>query len=472
MGRRRKRVPGDPGVGVAYIRVSTEDQRLGPEAQRAAIDAWAVREGVLIAASHVDQGLSGDSALDERPGLMAAIAQLTEYKAGLLVVAKRDRLARDPYIAGAIERVVAGAMARVVSADGTGSGVEPVDQFMRTVQDGVAKYELEMIRARTRAALAIKKARGEVTGKPPFGFRASGPKGKNVPDPGEQQVFSEVDRMRRLDMTERAIVEELVAAGYRSRSGAAFAQTQVHRMIARLRSGETPQVPDCPNEAPATPARPTTMPADRLLRRKIHPLDIEVDVDLYDAIRAFGSEDGRHVDPAWIDPVVDAIERGAVILSVASVPHVLGAGWRARLTASSDDRHAQLCQCAALFLEARGKKALVTSPGHQGKYAGGSADVIARDGSVFVECGTLREDKVLRAMWAGETVLLLPYALGARIPKGLRSRFVDRDAVHEDPRVQELYDAATIQLALLFKPKGKLPGAPDPLRGGVTPRRT
>jgi DNA invertase Pin-like site-specific DNA recombinase len=33
--------PGDPSVAVAYLRVSTEEQHLGPEAQRAAIERQA-----------------------------------------------------------------------------------------------------------------------------------------------------------------------------------------------------------------------------------------------------------------------------------------------------------------------------------------------------------------------------------------------------------------------------------------------
>ena len=46
-------------VAVGYVRVSTDDQNLGPQAQRAAIESWAAREGVQVAAWHVDQGVSG-----------------------------------------------------------------------------------------------------------------------------------------------------------------------------------------------------------------------------------------------------------------------------------------------------------------------------------------------------------------------------------------------------------------------------
>jgi len=50
----RRTRPGNARLAVAYLRVSTEDQKLGPEAQRAAIEPWAAREGVQVAAWHVD----------------------------------------------------------------------------------------------------------------------------------------------------------------------------------------------------------------------------------------------------------------------------------------------------------------------------------------------------------------------------------------------------------------------------------
>jgi hypothetical protein len=67
---------GNPKIAIASIRVSTEDQRLGPEARRAAIEAWAAREGVHVAAWHVDQGVSGAAPIEERPGLLGAISAL------------------------------------------------------------------------------------------------------------------------------------------------------------------------------------------------------------------------------------------------------------------------------------------------------------------------------------------------------------------------------------------------------------
>ncbi len=65
--------------------------------------------------------------MDQRPALVAALAELRAEGAGVLVVAKRDRLARDVYIAAGIERHVARLGARVWSADGVGNGDAPAD---------------------------------------------------------------------------------------------------------------------------------------------------------------------------------------------------------------------------------------------------------------------------------------------------------------------------------------------------------
>lgn len=58
---------GNPKIAIGYLRVSTDEQRLGPEAQRASIEAWAAREGLSVVAWHVDGGVSGATNIEERP---------------------------------------------------------------------------------------------------------------------------------------------------------------------------------------------------------------------------------------------------------------------------------------------------------------------------------------------------------------------------------------------------------------------
>lgn len=223
--------PGDISRAIAYIRVSTEEQSLGPEAQKAAIETWAARQGIQVAAWHVDKGVSGGADIIDRPGLVAALGELRATGAGVLVIAKRDRLARDVYVAGAIERAAQQSGARVVCADGTANGDTPADAFMRSILDAAAAYERALIRARTKAALGAKRARGERAGTVPYGYRLAADGTRLEPDEGERGVLAAVRELRAAGLSHRAIVRALAERGLVSRTGRAFLQTQVARML-------------------------------------------------------------------------------------------------------------------------------------------------------------------------------------------------------------------------------------------------
>lgn len=226
-----RRTRSDVTVAVGYIRVSTEEQHLGPEAQRAAITAWATREGVTVLSWHTDAGVSGATELDNRPALAAALGALRADGAGLLVVARRDRLARDCYVAAAIDRAVATAGARVVSADGTCNGDTPADAFMRTILDAAAEYERALIRGRTKAALAAKRAKGERTGTVPYGYSADAT-GRLVECPAELAVIAQVRALRDAGLSHRGIVTELARIGVIGRTGRSLGLSQVQNILA------------------------------------------------------------------------------------------------------------------------------------------------------------------------------------------------------------------------------------------------
>lgn len=145
--------------------MSTESQDSFPATQRAVIEAWAVRDDVAVVAWHDDLGISGGAVLEDRPGLMAAIEAVRAQGAGLLAVARRDRLARDVLTAALVERLCERVWARVVGADGTGNGDGSEAALLRTLRDAFAAYERALIRGRTRAALAVKKAWGGAHGR-------------------------------------------------------------------------------------------------------------------------------------------------------------------------------------------------------------------------------------------------------------------------------------------------------------------
>ena len=213
---------------IAYIRCSTSRQDLSPDAQREAILAWAERESVEVAAWHEDLAVSGGTEIDKRPGLLGAIEALRTEGAGILVVAKRDRLARDVLTAALVERLCERNGARLQSADGTGNGDSPEEQLLRTMIDAFAAYERALIRSRTKAALAAKKARGERVGGVPYGYRDEG--GRLVADAAEQAVVARARKLREEGLSLRAIGRALLEDGHRPRSGKTWHVQVVRRM--------------------------------------------------------------------------------------------------------------------------------------------------------------------------------------------------------------------------------------------------
>lgn len=230
---RRRTQKGNENKAVAYIRVSTEEQKLGPEAQKAAILAWAEAAKVEIVAWHADLGVSGAADLADRPGLAGALTSLRAEGAGRLVVAKRDRLARDAGVAIAVEKAAAGLGATVYSLDGAGNGTGDADAFLRRVIDAAAEYERSLIRSRTKAALQAKKARGERAGTVPYGFAAD-IEGRLHRHAGEWATVERARALRAAGRSIRGVVATLAAEGHVARSGRPLGLAQVQRILARV----------------------------------------------------------------------------------------------------------------------------------------------------------------------------------------------------------------------------------------------
>lgn len=96
---------------------------------------------------------------------------------------------------------------------------------MRQIVDCFAEYERAIIRARTRAALAVKKSRGQRVGGIPFGYRLAGDGRALEPHRQEQQALAV---LRAAGYTYRAVAEELNRQGFRSRTGGPWVRQSVH----------------------------------------------------------------------------------------------------------------------------------------------------------------------------------------------------------------------------------------------------
>jgi DNA invertase Pin-like site-specific DNA recombinase len=226
----RRKVQRDQRLAIAYLRVSTDRQDLGVDAQRAAIGAWAAASGVSVQAWH-EERVSGGADLADRPELAAALLALRNGNAGILVVAKRDRLARDRTNAGLLEREVQRMGATVRAADGVGGDAnDPMATAMAGMVDVFAEFERGMIRQRTRAALRVKRQRREkYNGTAPYGWSVDGR--DLVANELEQAAIRTARELRAGGASYRAVALALDQAGHLPRGGKWHPWT-VARMLA------------------------------------------------------------------------------------------------------------------------------------------------------------------------------------------------------------------------------------------------
>ena len=220
-------------TAIAYLRVSTDEQAAsgaGLDAQRDSCREWCRSHGVELADSFVDEGISGATGLDKRPGLLDALSVLPQ--GGVLLVSKRDRLGRDPIVVAMIEAAVSRKGATVVSSAGEGTeGDAPTDVLMRRIVDAFSEYERLVIKARTRAALTAKKARSERVGAIPYGYQLASDGVHIEEHSAEQAVLAEARKLREAGLSLRAVASELAKRGFKSRKGGTFAATQIKRMM-------------------------------------------------------------------------------------------------------------------------------------------------------------------------------------------------------------------------------------------------
>lgn len=195
---------------VIYLRVSTDQQvqsGLGLEAQRDLCLQYIKEKGAQVL-EYADEGFSGALEMEKRPALLEALNILA--KDDILLIAKRDRIGRDPIVNAMIERAVERKKARLVSASGDVSDdKDPSSILMRRMVDAFAEYERLIIGARTKAALAVKKKRNERIGHVPFGYRLCIDNVHLEPDEIEQKTLSQIRELRNNGFSFRQIANEL-----------------------------------------------------------------------------------------------------------------------------------------------------------------------------------------------------------------------------------------------------------------------
>jgi site-specific DNA recombinase len=217
---------------VGYVRVSTERQAergISLEAQAEKIRAMALVQGTELSEIIIESGESAKSL--NRPGMAKLLTMVDAGKVKAVIVAKLDRLTRSVKdLCELLERFERHGVALVSVAESLDTG-SAAGRLVLNIMAAVSQWEREAIGERTRDALHHKRSQGERVGNIAFGFRLAGDGQHLEPDPAEQGVLAEIQRLRNDGATLRGIAATLNHRALRTRRGTPWRLESVARVL-------------------------------------------------------------------------------------------------------------------------------------------------------------------------------------------------------------------------------------------------
>lgn len=154
-------------VAAAYVRVSTPDQSC--DAQLSTLREFAARSGLKLPADHTYADLGASGRTSSRPGFDGLRAAIVGGEVNVVLITKLDRIARSVRTALEFFDQAESAGVRVVVTDQGFDTGTPSGRLVRTMLAAIAEFEGELIRDRTRAAMAeiLSGRRPTRSGRPP-----------------------------------------------------------------------------------------------------------------------------------------------------------------------------------------------------------------------------------------------------------------------------------------------------------------
>ncbi|MBL8238699.1 MAG: recombinase family protein [Bryobacterales bacterium] len=224
---------------VAVVRVSSGEQVLGQslEQQEDRIRTWSRERGLELVRVYRQEGESAGSVMfDRRSGGGEILQMIDREEISHIIVTRLDRAFRN--VLDCLQWVAAWEQLGVVlhftdEPHLTEGSSRAVSRLFLTQRAGQAQFERDITSERTKAALAFRKAKGEVyTRIPPFGFE-NGPDGKLQQIPAEQRTIERIKRMRSQKLSFREIADRLNRDDVPTKTGAEWAAMVVSRILAR-----------------------------------------------------------------------------------------------------------------------------------------------------------------------------------------------------------------------------------------------
>lgn len=224
---------------IAYLRTSSAanvgSDKDSDKRQRAAIEAFAKRAGLIIVEEFYDQDVSGADPIESRPGFSALLDRIEANGVRTVVVEDATRFARQLVVqeVGVIALIERGVRVLTSSGDDLTETTDAFKIAMRQIAGVFAQLEKARLVSKLKAARDRKRATG---------VKVEGRKNYREIDAEKHggKMIAMAKRLRRKSpkggrRSLRAIADELASASFKSESGKPFAPTAIGRMLGEIK---------------------------------------------------------------------------------------------------------------------------------------------------------------------------------------------------------------------------------------------
>lgn len=217
-----------PAVG--YCRFSSENQADGfsIEAQKNAINDFAVRSGYQILRFYVDEAKSGTTT-DGRVGFLDMLSDAKKHEFQAVIVHKLDRFARSRIDSAVSKQVLKDNGVKLISV------LEQLDDspesiILESVLEGMNEYYSKNLSRETKKGMKVAGSKGRILGTLPFGYKADEHNCFAI-DEKEALILKEIFALYAEEMPLPLIAEHLNEKGYRTRENNFFTSMAITGII-------------------------------------------------------------------------------------------------------------------------------------------------------------------------------------------------------------------------------------------------